>query len=142
MKRHVAVFAFLGLAAAAAWAFQGSPSVTTVDPDTGKPGDTVSAKGVNLAKAHVAEIYLTDGKNDDVNGISLASLLRTLKQEADPDKPVMVVFIGFGPDVDMSAMQKIAVQTNGEAYHAMKPQDVQRILIETIARRICEPQCR
>jgi hypothetical protein len=64
MKRHVAVFAFLGLAAAAAWAFQGSPSVTTVDPDTGKPGDTVSAKGVNLAKAHVAEIYLTDGKND------------------------------------------------------------------------------
>lgn len=64
MKRHVAVIAFLGLAAAAAWGFQGSPSVTTVDPDTAKPGDTVSAKGTNLSKAHVAEAYLTDDKND------------------------------------------------------------------------------
>jgi Ca-activated chloride channel family protein len=53
----------------------------------------------------------------------------------------MVIFIGFGPDVDMSSMQKIAVQTNGEAYHALKPQDVQRILLQTIARRICAPQC-
>lgn len=64
MKRHVAVIAFLGLAAAAAWGFQGSPSVTTVDPDTGKPGDIVTAKGANLAKANVAEVYLTDDKID------------------------------------------------------------------------------
>jgi hypothetical protein len=116
---------------------------------TGNTGlyDSVLAAVRSLEKTYRPGYYnsvlvLTDGKNDDVNGISLAGLLRTLKREADPDKPVMVVFIGFGPDVDMSAMQKIAVQTNGEAYHAMKPQDVQRILIETIARRICEPQCR
>jgi hypothetical protein len=39
-------------------------------------------------------------------------------------------------------MQKIALQTNGAAYHALKPQDVQRILLQTIARRICAtPQC-
>jgi hypothetical protein len=86
-------------------------------------------------------LVLTDGKNDDDNGISLTSLLGTLKKEADPDRPVEVVFIGFGPDVDMSAMQKIASETNGEAFHALKPQDVQRFLLETIARRICSPQC-
>jgi hypothetical protein len=86
-------------------------------------------------------LVLTDGKNDDDHGVSLSNLLRTLKKESDPDRPVMVIFIGFGPDVDMAAMQRIAVQTNGEAYHALKPQDVQRILLETIARRICAPQC-
>lgn len=87
-------------------------------------------------------LVLTDGKNDDTSGISLTGLLRTLKKESDPDKPVTVVFIGFGPDVDMASMQRIAVETNGSAYHAQKPQEIQRILLETIAKRICaQPGC-
>jgi len=86
-------------------------------------------------------LVLTDGKNDDANGVSLGNLLQTLKKENDPARPVMVVFIGFGPDVDMASMQKIAGETNGAAYHANKPQEVRRILLDTIARRICTPQC-
>lgn len=115
---------------------------------TGNTGlyDSVLASVQSLQKTYKPGYYnsvlvLTDGKNDDQHGISLNGLLRTLKQESDPDRPVMVIFIGFGPDVDMAAMQKIAVETNGEAYHALKPQDVQRILLETLARRICSPQC-
>jgi hypothetical protein len=116
---------------------------------TGNTGlyDSVLASVRSLQKSYKPGYYhsvlvLTDGKNDDDNGISLSALLHTLKKEADPDRPVMVVFIGFGPDVDMSAMQKIAAETNGEAFHALKPQDVQRFLLEAIARRICAPQCR
>jgi Bacterial extracellular solute-binding protein/von Willebrand factor type A domain len=86
-------------------------------------------------------LVLTDGRNDDPHGVSLDGLLRTLKTENDPARPVMVVFIGFGPDVDMSAMQRIAAETNGVAYHAMRPQEIQRIFLDTIARRICAPQC-
>lgn len=85
-------------------------------------------------------LVLTDGKND-ANGITLNGLLRTLRKQEDPARPVSIVFIGFGPDVDMASMQKIGVETNGAAYHANKPQEVQRILLETIARRICAPQC-
>jgi hypothetical protein len=108
--------------------------------------DSVLAAVQSLQKTYKPGYYnallvLTDGKNDDKHGISLPNLLRTLKRQADPDRPVEVVFIGFGPDVDMAAMQRIAVQSNGQAYHAMKPQDVQRILLQTIARRICAPQC-
>ena len=108
--------------------------------------DSVLASVRSLRKTYKPGYYnsvlvLTDGKNDDAHGIALSTLLSTLKQESDPDKPIMVVFIGYGPDVDMASMQKIAVETNGEAYHASKPQDVQRILLETIARRICAPQC-
>jgi hypothetical protein len=115
---------------------------------TGNTGlyDSVLAAVRSLQKTYRpgyynAALVLTDGKNDDAHGISLTTMLRTIKQEADPDRPVMVVFIGFGPAVDMAAMQKIAVETNGEAYHALKTQDVQRILLETIAHRICAPEC-
>ncbi len=115
---------------------------------TGNTGlyDSVLAAVRSLQRTYRPGYYnsvlvLTDGRNDDAHGVSLPGLLQTLRRESDPDRPVMVVFIGFGPDVDMSAMQRIAVQTNGEAYHALKPQDVQRILLETIARRICAPQC-
>ncbi|HVT91853.1 MAG TPA: IPT/TIG domain-containing protein [Bryobacteraceae bacterium] len=64
MKRRTVVVFLLGLATGTVWAFQGSPSVTIVDPDTGKVGDAVTAKGANLGKSHVAEVYLTDNKKD------------------------------------------------------------------------------
>ena len=38
--------------------------VTSVEPDTGKVGDVATAKGENLDKDVVADLYLTDGKND------------------------------------------------------------------------------
>ena len=44
--------------------FAGFPKVTTVEPDTGKVGDTTSAKGENLDKSSIGEVYLTDGAHD------------------------------------------------------------------------------
>jgi len=46
------------------WAFDGFARMATVEPDSGKVGDVVSAKGEYLDKAYIAELYLTDGKND------------------------------------------------------------------------------
>jgi hypothetical protein len=40
------------------------PSITKVAPDTAKAGAILSIAGENLDKDKVAEIYLTDGKND------------------------------------------------------------------------------
>jgi hypothetical protein len=45
-------------------AFQGSPRCTAVDPDTAKTGDTVNATCENVNKSTVADLYLTDGKDD------------------------------------------------------------------------------
>ena len=45
-------------------AFQALPRCTVVDPDTGKTGDVISAKGENLDKGNTAELYLTDGSKD------------------------------------------------------------------------------
>ena len=44
--------------------FAGFPKVTTVEPHTGKVGDIVSAKGENLDKSSIGEVYLTDGSHD------------------------------------------------------------------------------
>lgn len=64
MKRRLVALSFVGMAAAALYAFEGFAKLTTVEPDTGKAGDTVAAKGENLDKGKVGELYLTDGKND------------------------------------------------------------------------------
>jgi hypothetical protein len=48
----------------ALFSFAGFPKVTTVEPDTGKVGDIISAKGENLDRSSIAEVYLTDGSHD------------------------------------------------------------------------------
>jgi hypothetical protein len=40
------------------------PRLSSVDPGAGKAGDTLVANGANLGKDSIAELYLTDGKND------------------------------------------------------------------------------
>ena len=58
------VFALLLISFAALWAFQGQPRCTAVDPDTAKTGDMVNATCENVNKSTVADMYLTDGKDD------------------------------------------------------------------------------
>lgn len=41
-----------------------NPRVTAVEPDSGKVGQLATAKGENLDKDVVSDLYLTDGKND------------------------------------------------------------------------------
>ena len=48
----------------ALFSFAGFPKVSTVEPDTGKVGDIISAKGENLDKSSIGEVYLTDGSHD------------------------------------------------------------------------------
>ena len=69
-------------------------------------------------------LLITDGKNEDENGIDLDTLLAELAKIDDPTKPVPVIMIGFGPDTDLAAMQRIAQATKGAAYSASKPEDL------------------
>jgi nitrous oxidase accessory protein NosD len=47
-----------------AYAQTASPRMISVEPQSGKAGDTVAVTGENLAQALVAKVFLTDGKND------------------------------------------------------------------------------
>jgi IPT/TIG domain len=53
-------------AGVSAYAQEGLPRMLSVDPLSGKRGDTIAVTGENLAKAKVDKVFLTDGKNDVV----------------------------------------------------------------------------
>ena len=62
-------FQLLRMALAAAvlpvlWAQAPLPRMISVEPTSGKVGDILTVTGENLEKTHVAEVFLTDGKND------------------------------------------------------------------------------
>lgn len=86
-------------------------------------------------------LVITDGRNEDENGISLEQLLAELAKMDDPTKPVPVIMIGFGPDTDLQAMQQIAKATKGGAYSAAAPEDLGTVLVDAISQRTCRPDC-
>ncbi len=87
-------------------------------------------------------LLITDGKNEDENGIDLDTLLAELAKIDDPTKPVPVIMIGFGPDTDLAAMQQIAQATKGAAYSASKPEDLGTVLVDALSQRTLPPELR
>ncbi|WP_133411894.1 substrate-binding domain-containing protein [Agromyces badenianii] len=86
-------------------------------------------------------LLFTDGRNEDENGIDLDTLLGELAKIDDPTRPVPVIMIGFGPDTDLAAMQRIAQATKGAAYSASKPEDLGTVLVDALSQRSCRPDC-
>ena len=124
-------------------------SIAGVEPvDGGSTGlyDTVLAAVRNVRAGWEPDrvnsvVVLTDGQNDDPEGIGLGQLLTTLKAEADPARPVLVIGIAYGPDSDQGALVAISAVTGGTAYAAKKPADVQRVFLDATGRRSCRPGC-
>lgn len=86
-------------------------------------------------------LLITDGYNEDDNGIDLQTLLSSLKAIEDPSKPVPVILIGFGPDTDSASMKQIAQSTGGAAYSAVVPEDLGKVLVDALTQRACRPNC-
>ncbi len=53
-------------------------------------------------------LLLTDGTNDDPGGIPLPGLLAALRGEYDPTRPVQIVIVGFGDNVDRGALDPLS----------------------------------
>ncbi|TDD62939.1 VWA domain-containing protein [Actinomadura darangshiensis] len=81
-------------------------------------------------------LLLTDGKNDDDGGPSLADTLKQLKGMQDPNKPIQVNMIGFGKGVDRGELEQIAAATNGNVQVAQTPQEISKIFLKMLSRRI------
>ncbi|GAA2456426.1 hypothetical protein GCM10010191_89750 [Actinomadura vinacea] len=81
-------------------------------------------------------LLLTDGKNDDPNGPTLKETLAELKEMKDPNKPIQVNMIGFGGGVDRDELTRIAESTGGATAVAMTPQEISKIFLQMLSRRI------
>jgi Ca-activated chloride channel homolog len=87
-------------------------------------------------------VLLTDGRDEDnPEGIDRDELLDALRDEFDPDAPVPIITIGFGPDADMEALQDISEATGTRAYQAEDPEDIDEVFARAMLERICRPDC-
>ncbi|MEV0408622.1 substrate-binding domain-containing protein [Actinoallomurus sp. NPDC050550] len=87
-------------------------------------------------------VLLTDGINyDPGRTISLQTLLTELKRAADPMRPVTIVPIAFGPDIDPGSLQRIAAATGGEAFVTLDPRQVQQVFLQMLIRLTCGQTC-
>ncbi|MFC0038771.1 substrate-binding domain-containing protein [Actinomadura rayongensis] len=83
-------------------------------------------------------LLFTDGQNDDPDGPTLQEAVAQLKAMRDPNKPIQVNMIGYGKDVDEASLREIGRITNGTVQLANTPQDIQKIVLKLLARRINE----
>jgi hypothetical protein len=86
-------------------------------------------------------VLMTDGRNDDISSIDTAALVETLKREADPARPVPIIMVGLGNEVDMDALRAISEATGGKAYQAKDPDDIRGVLLDAVSQRRCRPNC-
>ncbi|MFC7329040.1 substrate-binding and VWA domain-containing protein [Marinactinospora rubrisoli] len=114
------------------------------DGDTGLY-DTILAAYREMTDSYRADrvntiLVLTDGNNDDDQSVSLEGLLDTLREEFDPDRPVSVISISFGPGVDPEPLRQVAEATHGAAYTTDDPTEIGDIFLEGFALRVAEDE--
>jgi Mg-chelatase subunit ChlD len=86
-------------------------------------------------------VLITDGANDDDQGITLSQLLRALRAEKDPARPVTLFAIAYGPASDVSSLSAITAVTGGRTYAARDPRAIGQVLMDAIGRRACAGSC-
>jgi von Willebrand factor type A domain-containing protein len=86
-------------------------------------------------------IVLTDGQNEDPGSVTLPALLAELRAVADPRRPVPVISIAFGPEIDIGPLRQIAGVTGGGAYAVRDPRQITEVFLDAISKRTCRPNC-
>ena len=80
-------------------------------------------------------VILTDGQNEDRNGITQAKLLSDLKALADPKRPIQVVIIGIGNEVNQAELTSITKVTGGGVFVTEDPANIGTIFLRAISLR-------
>lgn len=84
-------------------------------------------------------IALTDGRNEDDRTISQEQLLRELGELQDPRRPLPVIGIGIGPDIDQSELSAISAATGGEAFTTPDPAKIADVFYAALSKIMCQP---
>ncbi|WP_430787678.1 substrate-binding domain-containing protein [Actinoplanes sp. G11-F43] len=88
-------------------------------------------------------LILTDGTDDNASGIGRAALLRELGGLVDRKRPLPILFIGVGPEIDAAELNQIAKATGGRVALTEKPSGIRQIFYTALAEFSClPPECR
>jgi hypothetical protein len=81
-------------------------------------------------------MLFTDGKNDDPgNSLSLDQAVQALEALRDPARPVRIIALGIGPDVNEAELAKLAQATGGSSYVATNPGELKNVFINALENR-------
>ncbi|WP_035848908.1 substrate-binding and VWA domain-containing protein [Cryptosporangium arvum] len=103
--------------------------------------DTMLAAYKNLQNHWQADnrlnllVMMTDGKNEDPDGITQQQLIQQLRATANPDKPIQVLIIGYGPDADLNELTTITKAVGGQAFPARTGADIEKVFLATLIGR-------
>lgn len=88
-------------------------------------------------------VVLTDGRNDDPHSITRETLLAELAKLQDPRRPIPVIGIGIGPDIDVEELRAIAGATGGQGFTTPDPARIGEIFYTALSTLLCQPpECR
>ncbi|MEO6087661.1 MAG: substrate-binding domain-containing protein [Umezawaea sp.] len=79
-------------------------------------------------------VVLTDGKNEDPAGITQDQLLVELAKLQDPKRPLQIIGIGIGPDIDPVELRTISQATGGDAYTTTDPTKIVDVFYAAMGR--------
>lgn len=85
-------------------------------------------------------VMFTDGENDNPGGLTQQQLVSDLKKQLDPDRPVQVIIIGIGKEVNRAELEAIVKVTGGGVFVTEDPAKIGDIFLKAIALR--SPQTR
>jgi Ca-activated chloride channel family protein len=80
-------------------------------------------------------MLFTDGQNQDDSGLSQAQLVSALKKTVDPKRPVRLIIIGIGNEVDPAELKVITDATGGGVFTTEDPAKIGEIFLEAISSR-------
>ncbi|MEH0846295.1 VWA domain-containing protein, partial [Micromonospora sp. CPCC 205711] len=88
-------------------------------------------------------LVMTDGRNEDTESIGRTKFLAELRALQDPRRPLPIVFIGLGRDVDPEELNAIAKVTGGQVFRTDQPKGMRQIFFSALANLSClPPECR
>lgn len=61
-------------------------------------------------------LILTDGRNDNPGGLTRERLMAELRSLVDPKRPIHLIYVGLGADVDPNELRGIARATGGQVH--------------------------
>lgn len=76
-------------------------------------------------------VLFTDGKSDG-DELSLEQLLEELRSVQDPERPVQVLAIAWGPEADVESLRAVVDVTGGEVFTPGSPEEIAEVFLKVL----------
>ncbi|MGH3875403.1 MAG: substrate-binding and VWA domain-containing protein [Actinophytocola sp.] len=84
-------------------------------------------------------VVMTDGQDDNDSDITRAQLLDELRKLQNPRRPLKLIGIGIGPDVNAAELTALTKVTGGQAFVAPDPSKIGDVFYSALSLMLCQP---